>query len=103
MYIACNADRDMAHEADAAAARKYLSALSHELERKQALFEDDAAFVVEVKEGRSLAAAMDPDTELRTLKMRFLTFKRDFKVRPPAHISHTWRMFKWHNSSVMHP
>ena len=82
----------MQHEADSAAARKYLSALSHELERKQALFEDDAAFVVEVKEGRSLAAGMDPDTELRTLKMRFVTFKRDFKVRRLAHISHTARV-----------
>ena len=34
----------------------------------------------EVKEGRSLAPGMDPDTELHTLKQRFAAFKRDFKV-----------------------
>ena len=64
-------------EADAAAARKYFCANSHELERKQVLFKENAAFVLKVKfdlfkEGGSLAAGMDPDTgvgtELRTLE-----------------------------------
>ena len=76
----CPADSDMRQEANAAAAQSYVDALSNELGRKAALFEDDAAFVVEVREGRSPAPGMDPTNELRTLKARFAVFKRDFKV-----------------------
>jgi len=43
------------------------------------LFEDDAAFLVEVHEGRSQAPGMDPQLELQTLKMRFSDFKREFQ------------------------
>lgn len=78
---ACAAGSDLRHEANSAAARKYVHALTHELERKAALFNDDAAFVVEVQEGCSQAPGMDPQRELKTLKTRFTAFKRDFKVR----------------------
>jgi len=47
--------------------------------RKATLFEDDAAFLVEVHEGRSQAPGMDPQLELQTLKMRFSDFKREFQ------------------------
>ena len=54
--------------------------MKEEFDRKKALFEDDAAFIQEVREGRSQAVGMDPDQELRILKLRFTAFKRDFKV-----------------------
>ncbi len=60
--------------------RSYSQALEKELERKAALFEDDAAFLVEVHEGKSLAPGMDPHMELQTLKLRFSDFSREFKV-----------------------
>ncbi len=56
--------------------------LAEELERKRALFMDDASFITEVREGRALAPGMDPEAELRTLRLRFDNFRRDFKVRP---------------------
>jgi len=62
------------------ASGRYGQALSFELERKASLFEDDAAFLVEVHQGRSQAPGMDPQLELQTLKLRFSDFKREFKV-----------------------
>lgn len=73
-------DIDIRRDASATAAQSYVGALSNELARKAALFEDDTAFVVEVQEGRSPAPGMDPASELKTLKARFAVFKRDFKV-----------------------
>ncbi len=58
--------------------------MKEEFDRKKALFEDDAAFIQEVREGHSQAMGMDPDQELRILKLRFTAFKRDFKV-PACH------------------
>lgn len=60
----------------------YVRPLAEELERKRALFMDDASFITEVREGRALAPGMDPEAELRTLRLRFDNFRRDFKVRP---------------------
>ena len=65
---------------DAASGREFAIRMKEEFDRKQALFEDDAAFIQEVREGHSQAAGMDPDQELRILKLRFTAFKRDFKV-----------------------
>ncbi|KAK9810086.1 hypothetical protein WJX72_004563 [[Myrmecia] bisecta] len=64
-----------------ASGRKYVEKLQEEFERKQALFQDDAAFIQEVKEGRSHAEGMNPDVELRNLKLRFDAFRKDFKAR----------------------
>lgn len=35
---------------------------------------------VQVREGRALAPGMDPEAELKTLRLRFDNFRRDFKV-----------------------
>ena len=34
-----------------------------------------------MREGRAPAPGMDPEAELRTLRLRFETFRRDFKAR----------------------
>ncbi len=36
---------------------------------------------MQVREGRALAPGMDAEAELRTLRLRFDNFRRDFKVR----------------------
>jgi hypothetical protein len=61
--------------------KEYVHGLVTEFERKSRLFEDDAAFIAEVRSGRSVAPGMDPESELRTLKQRFDNFRKDFKVR----------------------
>lgn len=66
----------------AVAVQTYVRPLAEELERKRALFMDDASFITEVREGRALAPGMDPEAELRTLRLRFDNFRRDFKVGP---------------------
>jgi myosin-5 len=66
--------------AGAVAVQTYVRPLAEELERKRALFMDDASFITEVREGRALAPGMDPEAELRTLRLRFDNFRRDFKV-----------------------
>ncbi len=38
---------------------------------------------VQVREGRALAPGMDPEAELKTLRLRFDNFRRDFKVQSP--------------------
>ena len=65
---------------DAASGREFAVRMKEEFDRKKALFEDDAAFIQEVREGHSQAVGMDPDQELRILKLRFTAFKRDFKA-----------------------
>ena len=59
----------------------YGQALGRELERKAALFDDDAAFLLEVHEGRSQAPGMDPHHELQTLQKRCSDFKKEFQAR----------------------
>ncbi len=66
---------------DAASGREFAVRMKEEFDRKKALFEDDSSFIQEVREGHSQAVGMDPDQELRILKLRFTAFKRDFKVR----------------------
>jgi myosin-5 len=43
-------------------------------------FDDDAKALVEVRAGQS-ASNMNPDEELRRLKLKFETWKKDYKVR----------------------
>ena len=38
---------------------------------------------MQVREGRALAPGMDPEAELKTLRLRFDNFRRDFKVQMP--------------------
>ncbi|KAJ4981808.1 hypothetical protein NE237_032645 [Protea cynaroides] len=60
-----------------------LNAVSHlakEFEQKKHVFEDDTKFLVEVKSGQS-ASSLNPDDELRRLKVRFATWKKEFKIR----------------------
>lgn len=40
----------------------------------------------QVREGRALAPGMDPEAELKTLRLRFDNFRRDFKVKLYAKI-----------------
>ena len=54
--------------------------VQEEFERKRGLFDDDLAFIREVKEQETAAAGMDPDTELQTLHKRFSNWKHEFKV-----------------------
>lgn len=54
--------------------------MQEEFERKRGLFDDDLAFIREVKEQETAAAGMDPDTELQTLHKRFSNWKHEFKV-----------------------
>lgn len=54
--------------------------VQEEFERKRGLFDDDLAFIREVKEQEIAAAGMDPDTELQTLHKRFSNWKHEFKV-----------------------
>ena len=43
-----------------------------------------ACDTVQVREGRALAPGMDPEAELKTLRLRFDNFRRDFKVQNPS-------------------
>jgi hypothetical protein len=56
-----------------------LSQLCPQLSLSQ-VYEDDAEFIVEVKDGRA-AAEMQPEFELKNLKIRFDSWKKDFKNR----------------------
>ena len=55
-------------------------ALADELETRARVFEDDAEFIVEVREGTS-EADLVPLDELKRLGLRFEAWKRDFKER----------------------
>nr|XP_010905572.2 myosin-1 isoform X1 [Elaeis guineensis] len=58
------------------------SAVSHlvkEFEQQTQVFEDDAVFLVEVKSRQD--SSINPDEELQKLKARFVTWKKDYKVR----------------------
>ncbi|XP_062189417.1 myosin-3-like [Phragmites australis] len=54
--------------------------LAKEFEDRRQVFEDDAGFLVAVKSGQ-VGSNMNPDEELRKLKDRFATWKRDYKSR----------------------
>lgn len=41
--------------------------------------------MLQVREGRALAPGMDPEAELKTLRLRFDNFRRDFKVCHTLH------------------
>ncbi|XP_006657835.2 myosin-1 isoform X2 [Oryza brachyantha] len=60
-----------------------LNAVNHlakEFEDRRQVFEDDAGFLVAVKSGQ-VGSNMNPDDELRKLKDRFATWKKDYKSR----------------------
>lgn len=65
---------------DLDAGRSVVSHLVKEFEHRKQVFNDDADFLVEVKSGQT-EANLNPDDELRRLKQRFDTWKRDFKGR----------------------
>ena len=54
--------------------------LEKEFEDRRQVFEDDAGFLVAVKSGQ-VGSNMNPDEELRKLKDRFATWKKDYKSR----------------------
>eukprot|EP00854_Cymbomonas_tetramitiformis_P001340 gene1340-1938_t len=51
-----------------------------EFDHRARVFDDDCDFVVEVKDGRA-KAEMDPEYELKNLKTRFDSWKKEFKNR----------------------
>ncbi|XP_010268832.1 PREDICTED: myosin-2 [Nelumbo nucifera] len=60
-----------------------LNAVSHlvkEFEKRKQVFEEDAGFLVEVKSGHSASSA-NPRDELRKLKLRFETWKKEYKLK----------------------
>ncbi|XP_059661565.1 myosin-2-like [Cornus florida] len=56
-----------------------VNSLTKEFEQKKQNFEDDAKAIVEVKSGQS--PSTNPDEELRNLKIKFNTWKKEYKVR----------------------
>lgn len=56
-----------------------VSQLLKEFEQRKLTFEDEAKAVIEVNPGHSPSA--NPDEELRSLKHRFDTWKKEYKVR----------------------
>ncbi|CAL5062174.1 unnamed protein product [Urochloa decumbens] len=54
--------------------------LAKEFEDRRQVFEDDAGFLIAVKSGQ-VGSNMNPDEELRKLKDRFATWKKDYKSR----------------------
>lgn len=59
----------------------YVTSLGQEFDQKVGILQDDAAFLLEVKERKAVAAAeMDADFELEYLKLRFQKFQKEFQV-----------------------
>lgn len=55
--------------------------LREDLGQKVKVLEDDASFLLEVKEGQAAATPdMNPDNELEALKLRYTRFQREFQV-----------------------
>ncbi|XP_006841789.2 myosin-1 [Amborella trichopoda] len=54
--------------------------MAKEFDQRAQVFNDDAGFIVEVKSGHS-EASLNPEDELRKLKLRFEGWKKDYKVR----------------------
>nr|TKS18183.1 hypothetical protein D5086_0000006660 [Populus alba] len=57
-----------------------VSNLTKEFEQQKQNFDDNVKALVEVRAGQS-ASNMNPDEEIRRLKLRFETWKKDYKVR----------------------
>nr|XP_029116747.1 myosin-1 isoform X3 [Elaeis guineensis] len=57
-----------------------VSHLVKEFEQQRQVFEDDARFLLKVKSGHS-GSSINPAEELHKLKARFVTWKKDYKVR----------------------
>lgn len=57
-----------------------VSSLVKEFEQRRQTFNDDAKALVEVKPGQS-AANMNPEEDLRKLKHRFESWKKEYKAR----------------------
>jgi myosin-5 len=57
-----------------------VSNLTKEFEQQKQNFDDNVKALVEVRAGQS-ASNMNPDEELRRLKLGFETWKKDYKVR----------------------
>ncbi|XP_071733155.1 myosin-1-like [Rutidosis leptorrhynchoides] len=57
-----------------------ISRLAEEFEQRSQVFGDDAKFLVEVKSGQA-EADLDPEEELRRLKLSFEGWKKDFGAR----------------------
>ncbi|KAM1101126.1 hypothetical protein ACFX13_007651 [Malus domestica] len=57
-----------------------VSGLVKEFEQRRQTFDDDAKALVEVKPGQS-AANMNPEEDLRKLKHRFESWKKEYKAR----------------------
>ncbi|XP_020593191.1 myosin-1-like isoform X2 [Phalaenopsis equestris] len=62
------------------ALRNTISHLVKEFEERRQIFEDDAGFLVEVKAGLSVSN-LNPHEELSKLKVRFASWKKNYKVR----------------------
>uniref|UniRef100_A0A061S4R7 Myosin-1-like isoform x1 n=1 Tax=Tetraselmis sp. GSL018 TaxID=582737 RepID=A0A061S4R7_9CHLO len=62
-------------------AMKAVSRIQEEFEMRSQVYDDDVAFIREVKLGESEAPDMDPVYELRNLVSRFTAWKHDFKQR----------------------
>lgn len=65
---------------DVDAARSVVSHLMREYDHRTQVFNDDAAFLIEVKSGVT-EANLNPEEELWKLKVRFDVWKKDFKAR----------------------
>lgn len=76
MHVSCLAPRQRLESGS----YQWGGTMQEEFERKRGLFDDDLAFIREVKEQETAAAGMDPDTELQTLHKRFSNWKHEFKV-----------------------
>ena len=58
-----------------------VAGLTAEFDKKTALFDDDASFILEVNEGISMAYGMDPHSEFHNLMARYKRWRKDFQVR----------------------
>ncbi|XP_010278385.1 PREDICTED: myosin-2 isoform X1 [Nelumbo nucifera] len=54
--------------------------LRKEFEKRKQVFDDDLECILEVKSGQS-TSNRNPDDELRKLKLRFMAWKKDYKIR----------------------
>ncbi len=68
------------HGAEVDAGCAVVGHLVREFDHRTQVFNDDADFLVEVKSGVT-EASLNPEEELRKLKARFDTWKKDFKER----------------------
>ncbi|KAL0920474.1 hypothetical protein M5K25_009613 [Dendrobium thyrsiflorum] len=65
---------------DTTAGLKTISHLTEEFEQRAQVFADDAKFLVEVKSGQA-QANLDPEKELKKLKISFDSWRKDYSIR----------------------